>query len=285
MRQQTLNAGQNEIYQLVMEAVQAEAPLQLFIDAYGGCGKTYLLNTILRAVRSLTDNGCIALATATTGIAANMLELGRTFHSRLKAPLKADESSVLNITVQSQLANMIRVAKLIMVDEATMLNRYLLEALDRSLRDIMDMQDMAFGGKVIVLAGDFRQCLPVVKGGSRSDCIKQCVNQSRLWHTFQVRRLTENMRVRALGDPHLQEFSDRLIGIGNGCQSEITVPDHMFRVLINSESDALRLLSSKVFPHLDDNIRVPGWLEGRAILTPTNQKVNVINKALLALLN
>ena len=34
-----------------------------------------------------------------------------------------------------------------------------LSALDRSLPDIMDLQDVPFGGKVLILAGDFRQCL------------------------------------------------------------------------------------------------------------------------------
>ena len=59
-------------------------------------------------------------------------------------------------------------AKLILIDEATMLDRLLLEALDRSLRDLMNNQNMPFGGKTLLLAGDFRQCLPVVKGANRA---------------------------------------------------------------------------------------------------------------------
>ena len=47
-----------------------------------------------------------------------------------------------------------------------MLDKYMLEALDRSLRDLMGNDDTAFGGKIIILAGDFRQCLPVVPGAS-----------------------------------------------------------------------------------------------------------------------
>ena len=70
-----------------MDAVQNETSIQIFIDARGGCGKTFLLNAILKAVRSLEDQGCIALAMATTGIAANLLDMGGTLHSWLKAPL------------------------------------------------------------------------------------------------------------------------------------------------------------------------------------------------------
>ena len=81
--------------------------------------------------------GSVALALGTTGIAARLLENGRTFHSRSKAPLKATEDSTLRISAQSPLAKLLRMAKLILIDESTMLNRYLLEALDKCLQDIM----------------------------------------------------------------------------------------------------------------------------------------------------
>ena len=150
----------------------------MFINARGGCGKTYLLNTILSAVRSI-DGGSTALAMATTGIAANLLLLGRTFHSRLKAPLKPAADSTLQISAQSSLAKLVRNSKMLMIDEATMLDRYLLEALNRTLQDVMSC-DRHFGGKVLVLAGDFRQCLPVVKGAGRGQIVSHCINQSPL---------------------------------------------------------------------------------------------------------
>jgi len=36
-----------------------------------------------------------------------------------------------------------------------MINRYCLEALDRRLKDILD-RDAPFGGKVMIMGGDFR---------------------------------------------------------------------------------------------------------------------------------
>ena len=60
------------------------------------------------------------------------------------------------------MAKLIHQAKVNVWDEAPMAHRYLLEVLDRTLRDIMN-SDMPFGCKVIALAGDFRQVLPVVK--------------------------------------------------------------------------------------------------------------------------
>ena len=182
----TFNAAQQQIYLSVMDAVRKNESLQLFISARGGCGKTYLLNGILDAVRSFERGGCIALAMATTGIAAQLLHLGRTYHSRMKAPLHPTEESTLNITKQSQLAKLVRRARLLLIDEVTMLHRFQLEALDRTLRDLMDKPDDPFGGKIIILAGDFRQCLPVVPGSNRAQIVKICINSSPLWPHFQV---------------------------------------------------------------------------------------------------
>ena len=182
----TFNAAQQQIYLSVMDAVRKNESLQLFISARGGCGKTYLLNGILDAVRSFEQGGCIALAMATTGIAAQLLHLVRTYHSRMKAPLHPTEESTLNITNQSQLAQLVCHAHLLLIDEVTMLHQFQLEALDRTLRDLMDKPDDPFGGKIIILAGDFRQCLPVVPGSNRAQIVKICINSSPLWPHFQV---------------------------------------------------------------------------------------------------
>ncbi|GKB41884.1 DNA helicase [Tanacetum coccineum] len=42
-------------------------------------------------------------------------------------------------------------------------NRRCFETLDRTLRDVLDDPDCLFGGKTIMLGGDFRQTLPVKK--------------------------------------------------------------------------------------------------------------------------
>ena len=64
---------QAEIYEKVQLAVREDEQLLAFIDARGGCGKTFMTNVILSSVRSSEPGGCVALATATTGIAANLL--------------------------------------------------------------------------------------------------------------------------------------------------------------------------------------------------------------------
>ena len=281
-----LTKEQRDIYEKVQTALKDGRQLLAFIDARGGCGKTFITNTILASVRSLEPGGCVALATATTGIAANLLDLGRTFHSRMKAPLTLTEESTLQISGQSSLAQLVRMAKLIFIDEATMLDRLLLEALDRSLRDIMGQQDTPFGGKTLLLAGDFRQCLPVIKGANRAQTTSHCINKSYLWQHFEVLRLTENMRVRASGDPELEAFDKWTLSIGNGSNGEETVeiPEHMVTEIIPNtptetwhEEESMKKFCRLIFPDLQTNINSPEWLEGRSILTPTNKEVSTIN--------
>lgn len=146
---------QLEIYNTVMDRISSNHPLVMFINARGGCGKTFLLNGILAAVRSGEPGGCVALAMATTGIAANLLMLGRTFHSRMKAPLTPSDEGVFNITSQSVLADLIRKAKVLLIDESTVLDKSQLQMMDRTLQDLTGMEE-PFGNKVVLLSGDFR---------------------------------------------------------------------------------------------------------------------------------
>ena len=78
----------------------------------------------------------------------------------------------------------------------------------------MQKPDKPFGDKIIILAGDFRQCLLVVPGATRAGTVEHCINQSHLWKNFTLLNLTTNMRVDASGDPELEEFDRWTLDIG-----------------------------------------------------------------------
>ena len=234
----------------------------------------------------------MALAMGTTGIAANLLDLGRTFHSRMKAPLTPTEDSFLNIRAQSTLAELIKAAKILMIDESTMLHKFQLEAMDRTLRDIME-DERPFGGKIVVLAGDFRQCLPVVPGDSRDATVNCFINRYFLWQHFEELKLTVNMRVRASGEQELIEFDEWLIRIGDGTENFknddwIDLP-HPVCTIIGSgtdektdrEGESMREFCEKIFPRIKENVTNSKWLEGRAILAPKNKQVDTPNAQLV----
>ena len=72
-----------------------------------------------------------------------------------------------------------------------------METLDRSLRDITGC-DLPFGGKVMVFGGDFRQVLPVVPRGIRSQICDTTLLQSYIWDDIKIIRLKQNMRARMM---------------------------------------------------------------------------------------
>ncbi len=91
--------------------------------------------------------------------------------SRFRIPIDFHNESICNITQQMKVVKLVRKADLIIWDEAPMMHRRAFEAVDRTLRDLMQLDDAQatekiFGGKIMVLGGDFRQILPIVpKGG------------------------------------------------------------------------------------------------------------------------
>ena len=140
-----------------------------------------------------------------------------------------------------------------------------------------------------MLAGDFRQCLPVVPGASRAGTVAKCINQSSLWQHFEVFSLTENMRVRASGDPVLENFDRWTLSIGNGTikNGAVDIPLEMLTEIkpntkteSKNEEKSMKSFCKEVFPDLNENIKTQGWLEGRTILAPTNKEVDAINQVI-----
>ncbi|XP_076893330.1 uncharacterized protein LOC143545294 [Bidens hawaiensis] len=153
----SLNFDQKVMYDEIMTHVDNDRPGLFFIDGPGGTGKTFVYKALLAQVRS---RGIIALATASLGVAANNMPGGRTTHSRFKIPINLNNNSMCKINHQSGTAELIRLAKLIIWDEASMAKRQAIEAVDRTLQDIIGVR-LPFGGKIMVMGGDFRQVLPV----------------------------------------------------------------------------------------------------------------------------
>ena len=58
--------------------------------------------------------------------------------------------------------------------------REALECVDMLLRDV-SQNDMPFGGKVLVLGGDFRQVLPVMPHCAREDIVGHSIKAHNLW--------------------------------------------------------------------------------------------------------
>jgi len=83
--------------------------------------------------------------------------------------------------------------KLIIWDEAPMQSRYGPEAIDESLKDLLENHERLFGRVTVLFVGDFCQTLPVVVRGSRVQIVGASLRKSRLWNHIEVLHLTQNM--------------------------------------------------------------------------------------------
>ncbi len=76
----------------------------------------------------------MAVAVASSGIAALLLNGGRTTHSRFKIPVQGLNSmSTCYISRDSELVALLQAAALIVWDEVVMMHRHVFEVVNRSL--------------------------------------------------------------------------------------------------------------------------------------------------------
>uniref|UniRef100_UPI00358F85D7 ATP-dependent DNA helicase pif1-like n=1 Tax=Myxine glutinosa TaxID=7769 RepID=UPI00358F85D7 len=264
---------QKEAYTRVKQLLTSDSGGIVFLDAPGGTGKTFLINLILAQVRSLQQ---IAMAVASSGIAATLLTGGRTAHSAFKLPLNLahNESPVCNIGKGSGHAQVLKQAKLIVWDECTMSHRLAFEALVRTLQDLRGNTKI-MGGVTLLLSGDFRQTLPVIPKGTAADELRACLKESYIWRRVEKLHLSTNVRVALNRDVSAGQFPKVLLQLGNGRLPEtgdVAIPPNCGTIINTSEEMIL-----KVYPSLSQNYKNHEWLCERAILAPKNDIVQDIN--------
>ena len=281
-----LNSDQKAVFEYIRKKIDDAEGGMIFIDAPGGTGKTFLLNLILAYVRKQNR---IAVATASSGIAATLLKLGRTAHSRFKLPIPPMEHSLCGISPRDATGRLLHDASILVWDEAPMSHKYLIDALDRTLRDIMS-NDHLLGGKLLILAGDFRQILPVVRRGRRPAIVEASMKHLHLWrHCITLNRRI-NMRVlNRLNDVDasnrecLQHYAEWLLQLGEGKIQH--VPDMPYcdvielpkEVCVDSEDDVVRHAYHDLHIHYKD----PEWLAARGILATKNTTVDILNDKIM----
>jgi len=126
--------------------------------------------------------------------------------------------------------------------------------------------DKPFGGKVVVLGGDFRQILSVVRKESRYDIVNSSINYSDLWQYCIVLKLSQNMRLKTAASnasaKDIKEFADWILKIGDGNmnlnesgETNISIP---IDLLIQESETHLLSLVKFVYGGLIENIMTIG---------------------------
>ncbi|XP_022888994.1 uncharacterized protein LOC111404415 [Olea europaea var. sylvestris] len=202
-------------------------------------GKTFLYKALLSAVRS---QYATALATASSRVAASLLSGGRTVHSRFKIPLEKVGEISCSVSKQSALGTLLKMYKLIIWDEAPMINQCAVEAVVKMLKDINDC-NLHFGGKVIVLEVEN---MKAKLDPTSSDYLLRIGNGTEQQHSCNCIQLPSNIIVQ-----------------------------------FENEIKSLKTLVHYVFPNIKayaDNLHT---MANRVILTSRNECVDHINKILL----
>lgn len=169
-----LSAKQELLLEKVLEHRQ-----NVFFTGAAGTGKSRTLRELIR--RSPEES---TFVTALTGIAATNLPRGTTLHSFAGIGLaKGSKEECLNFAKSRKKAQRSwQSAKLLIIDEASMMSKALFEKIDYVARHLRK-DERPFGGVVTVFCGDFFQLPPVSR--TCSDDGAFCF-ESKIWHDMFV---------------------------------------------------------------------------------------------------
>ena len=100
----------------------------IYLDGPAGSGKTFVYNTVIGILKC---KGLTYTCVAPTGLAASLLDGGRTVHSKFKISLNADNATTANIKAHEEPASEIRKSSLLVWDEISMCGKFLLESVSK----------------------------------------------------------------------------------------------------------------------------------------------------------
>ncbi|CAN1726034.1 ATP-dependent DNA helicase PIF1 [Linum perenne] len=123
-----------------------------------------------------------------------------------------------------------------------------------------------FGGKIVILGGDFRQTLPVITHGRREDSLGASLTRSYLWNHCILLRLHSNMRINDSSINTSQSFDD------------LSFPDW---VLAIASPNPVAAIVACVYSNLQASYQNVAYIRSRAIITPINKVVTTINDYVL----
>ena len=110
-----------------------------------------------------------------------------TVHSTFRLGINVEVGVIPPIQLDSYFGRRITQADVLIIDEITMLNKIIFENVDLLCRTLNpERMDVPFGGKVVILSGDWKQSLPVVTLNSSTVAqVAASLQSSGLYQQFQ----------------------------------------------------------------------------------------------------
>ena len=233
----------------------------VYLTGEPGSGKTHTINEFVGWLR---DSGIEPSVTAATGIAATHVA-GMTLHSwsGIGISESLSRADVDRIASKEHIARRIQKAKVLIIEEISMLSATTFEMADAICREVRRI-DKPFGGLTVILVGDFFQLPPVSRGRE-----VQFAYTSPVWRDLNLLTcyLTEQYRQDDT------EFLSVLSAIRAGQVEELHYEELMRR---HTEPAELPADAPKLFSHNADVDRInAGEL---AKLTGTVKKFRMSSK-------
>ena len=169
----------------------------IFVTGRAGTGKSTLLNHL-----SWNTSKQIVIA-APTGVAALNVG-GQTIHSLFRLPIGVIADSPID--QNDQVRKLLNTIDTLVIDEVSMVNADLMDAIDRSLRQARQRPHDTFGGVQVVLFGDPYQLAPV-PGGPEERAYFADHYRSMWFFDAKIWRDAE-LRIVELTEIHRQSDSD-----------------------------------------------------------------------------
>lgn len=207
----------------------------VFLTGEPGSGKTHTINAYIRWLR---ERGVEPSVTASTGIAATHVN-GMTIHSWSGIGVKRDLSAwdIDAIMSREKTARRMIDAKVLIIDEISMLDAATLSSVDAVLRAVR-RREYAFGGLQVIFVGDFFQLPPV----SRGEAV-QFAFRSPAWEQA-------NPIVCYLSEQHRQGEGDLLQVLGAMRSGE--VEEMHFEILQSRIGTVPRRVATRLYTHNAD---------------------------------
>ena len=152
-------------------------------------------------------------------------------------------------------------ASLIIIDEISMLQGCLLHSIDELLRKLTNSTSL-FGGKCIIVTGDFKQVCPVIPGANKEQLIAMSSVSTSLWPHFTPYSLTQQFRIS--NNDHIQWVTK----LGYGIDVQDNIHDGPWHVSFPPWIQCCGLEREEIFKVIDTTF---GPIYGDPIAMASNQ--------------
>jgi hypothetical protein len=262
------------------EEMQGYAPW-IFITGKAGTGKSHLLRHFIQHTSKC------AVVLAPTGVAALNVG-GQTMHSFFRFPEGIlDKENDIRFISKSSSSNFYQDLDTIIIDEASMVNANLMDAVDWFMRRNGPKASEPFGGVQMILFGDLFQLPPVVEDETREYFLRNyqsefffdahVFSQARLW-TFELQknyRQKDKVFIDILNAVRTNSLSDEQRCLLNSrVQSDFEPPDDEFYVTLttkNYSADAINNRRLRDLPAPEFSYEGNVWGEFSERVFPTSR--------------